>query len=77
MAPHGQSVQYEERAVAFNLTGVGSGAAKCVQTATIPIAVQFKDKPATLEHLKTNVATGSEQTCLRSWESSVQRQKIQ
>ena len=58
MAPHGHSVQYEDRAIALNLTGVGSGAAKCLQTATIPIAVQFKDKPATLEHLKSNVATG-------------------
>ena len=59
MTPHGHSVQYEDRAIAFNLTGVGSGAAKCIQTATIPIAIQFEDKPATLEHLKSNVATGS------------------
>ena len=52
-------MQYEDRAIAFNLTGVGSGAARCTQQAIIPIAIQFKDKPATLEHLKTNVATGS------------------
>ena len=59
MAPHGHSAQYEARAIAFNLTGVGSGAARCPQQAIIAIAIQFKDKPATLEHLKSNVATGS------------------
>ena len=36
MASHGYSVQYEDRAIALNLTGVGSGAAKCTQQASIP-----------------------------------------
>ena len=57
--PYGYEVRYEDREIPLNLSGVGSGAARCTQTAEIPVAVQFKDKQPTLEHYKTNVATGS------------------
>ena len=59
MEPYGYEVQFEERSVPLNLSGVGSGAARCTKIATIPVAAQFKDRSPTLEQYKGNVATGS------------------
>lgn len=59
MAPHGHSVTYTEKAVPPNLSGVGAGAARCTQTATISVAVQFEEQAATSQTYHANVATGS------------------
>ena len=55
---HGHKTTYESRKHRLNVNGVGQGSAPCDEEATMPVAVQFQDNPATMETYKANIATG-------------------
>ena len=56
--PHGHDTKLHDRPTLLNLICVGEGAARCDQTVTMPVAVQFHEQDASFEN-KANVATGS------------------
>jgi len=49
---------HEDRRERLHINGVGSDAAICDQTTTLPIAVKFQEQQATKETFKANVAKG-------------------
>ena len=57
-AKHGQKTTYAKKSKTLNLTGVGSDSAPCKVEASMPIAVQFEENPATIETFHANVAEG-------------------
>ena len=55
---YGHSTKIERRGKRLNVNGVGKGSVHCDNVATIPIAVQFENEPASLDTFKVNVAEG-------------------
>lgn len=58
-AQHQQKTTYNRLQHVLNVNGVGAGNAPCVEEANIPIAVKYKDRPATTTTYRTNIAQGS------------------
>ena len=55
-AQHNKNTKFEKLQHPLMVNGVGKGSTPCYEQATIPIAVQYEDQPATATEYHTNVA---------------------